>query len=72
MKRILELEKVGDIYRETELRQVGTTNFISWERLDRECLAAHYPREYITGITVSDRGLEIRVEPLPEGYKRES
>lgn len=71
MKRILELEKLGDIYREVKTSQVGTTNFISWERLDRECLAQNYPREYITGITVSDRGLEIRLEPKPKGQQHE-
>ena len=61
----MELLKIAGTYCVTKERQCGSTNFMSWERLDRELLAAQYPRDYITGITVSERGLEIRLGPLP-------
>lgn len=60
-----ELVKLGGIYSVTPERQIGTVNFISWDRLDRELLSAQYPSEYITGISVSDRGLEIHLERKP-------
>ena len=71
MRRILELENDGGVYKPVETQQTGVTNFMSWDRLARESLDSCYPRENITGITVSDRGLEIRLEPKPVVKKPE-
>lgn len=64
--RKMELVKLGGMFSVTEQPEIGTTNFMSWERLDREVFKKLFPNEYVTGISVSERGLEVRLERIPK------
>lgn len=63
----MNLVKLGGLFSTTERQPDGAITFCSWERLDKEAFRKMFPAEYVSAITVDERGLRIALERLPNG-----